>query len=66
MEKIEYLLYSTKMNAWLSNANYVDDVEQAARFSYPEALDRVKAHYDKHSKQFMLICVPAEILSFRA
>lgn len=67
MQTDMFFLYSTKMSGWLTDGgNYVDDIDLAGKFNEPQAATRVKNHYDKHSKQFMLIPVLADILAMRS
>lgn len=62
-----YFLYSLKMNGWLtSGGSYVDNIEMAQTFEIQFAISRVTAHYDQHSKQFMLIPVNADIMALRS
>lgn len=58
-----FYLYSVKMQGWLTTGgSYVDDVSLAQSFGGNLAYERVRSHYDKHSKQFMLIPVPTSML----
>lgn len=59
-----YFLYSTKMNGWqTSGGAYIDDIALAGTYSIEIAAQRVKAHYDTYSKQFILIPVRTDILA---
>lgn len=61
-----YFLYSTKMNGWqTSGGAYIDDIALAGAYSIDITVQRVRAHYDKYTQQFILIPVRADILALR-